>query len=69
MEDARAYRRRTVRMRKKLFQSRAVEAEAEGAADVEAFLVRHSEGVKNDEGVVEEGGFAARGDNLEARIW
>jgi len=55
-------------MRKKLFQSSAVEG-AEVVADVEAFLVRHSEGVKNDDGVVEEGGFAARGDNLEARSW
>ena len=54
-------------MRKKLSQSSAVEAETEGAADVEAFLVRHREGVKNDEGVVEEGGFAARGDNVELR--
>ncbi len=56
-------------MRKKLFQSSAVEAGAEVVADVEAFLVRHSEGVKNDDGVVEEGGFVARGDNLEARSW
>ena len=76
MEDVRAYRRRTVRIRKKVFQSRAVEGVGEdesevieGFAVVDAFLVRHSEGVKNDDGVVVEGGFAARGENLEARSW
>ena len=52
-------------MRKNVFQSSAVVAVAVGAADVDAFLVRHSEGVKNDEGVVEDGEFAARGDGLE----
>ena len=63
IEDARAYRRRLVRRRKKLFQSSSCEAgESEEIVDVEEFRVRHSEGVKNDDGVlVEEGGFAARG--------
>lgn len=40
---------------------------AEAFEDVDAFLVRHREGVKKEEGVVvEEGGFAARGVNLDA---
>ena len=56
-----------------MFQSRAVEDVAEdesgeALAVVEAFLTRHSEGVKKDEGVVvEEGGFAARREVFDAR--
>jgi hypothetical protein len=48
-----------------VFQSRVVEgepaAEVEGFAEVEACLIRHSEGVKNDEGGVDAGRLAARG--------
>jgi hypothetical protein len=71
IEDTSAYRRRTVRIRKKVFQSRVEEdweALEAGDAVVEAFLVRHSEGVKNDEGVDGLGGDAAGEGNCAFRF-
>ena len=69
MEEARAYRRLLVRRRKKVFQSRTSGAEEalraeEVEEEVEAFLVRHKDGVKKDNGVFVEEGFAANGVNL-----
>lgn len=60
MEEDRAYRRREVRRRKKVFQSRIWLAVL-GAEVVETERVLHSEGVKKDVGVELEGGFAASG--------
>lgn len=58
IDDASAYRRREVRRRKNVFQSRAfgegVELELEGEAVVEALRVRHNDGAKEDDGVMAE---------------
>jgi len=61
IEDVRAYRRRTVRRRKKLFQSSAAGELGEGA-ELDAWRIRHKEGVKKDDGVLlEDGAFVASG--------
>jgi len=66
IEEVRAYRRRDWRRRKKAFQSRTLEEVCGGSVDVDALRVRHSDGVKKDDGVlVDEGGAAASGASLE----
>lgn len=65
IEEVRAYRRREVRSRKNVFQSRVLEFELVGGEVVDALRVRHKDGVKKDEEVSVEGeGFAA----TEARV-
>lgn len=69
MEEVRAYRRREVRRRKNVFQSRMFEEELGEVEVVEALRVRHNDGVKKDEGVVvEEGVFAATGERVDEGI-
>lgn len=67
MEDARAYLRRDCRRRKKVFQSSAVEEFCGAAEEVDALRVRHSEGVKKDDGVLVgvEGRLIATDESLE----
>lgn len=66
MEEVRAYRRRDWRSRKKAFQSRISEEGRGESAEVDAWRMRHREGVKKDAEVFVEGdGEAARAASLE----
>jgi len=69
IEEVRAYRRRTVRRRKKLFQSSATaELELGDVAELDAWRIRHNEGVKKDDSVLPElaeGGLIASGASLD----
>jgi hypothetical protein len=73
MEVAKEYRRREVRRVKNVFQSKTEDVEdedggGEAVVVVEACRTRHREGVKKEEGVDVEGGFAANTDSLERGI-